>query len=173
MKKVVLVLALVLVSLAGFAQKRTTSVEVDYMEASARYLEPAQSVIAIPLVADLKVLGGQITYTEKEAFKDYPVTEDLVSLMPNFKKIALCRAARHYKADMIIGATVDIVTNADGRLEITIIGYPAVYSNFRNATAEDLDIARKASLVGTGKADAILGKADNLKVEEEIHVKND
>ena len=149
----------------GFAQK--TDVMVDYMESSARYLEPTQSIMTTPLIADLSVIGGQISYTETEAFKDYEVTEALIDLVPSFKAIALCHAARTHKADMIIGAMVDVITNDKGRLEITITGYPARYVNFRNATDDDMNLVRKGmTVVFDTEGDVLSRPGDNIKVEE-------
>ena len=84
---------MVLIGFSSIASAQKTEVKVDYMEASSRYLEPTQSIMTSPLIADLSVVGGQISYTETEAFKDYEVTEALIDLVPSFKKIALCHAA--------------------------------------------------------------------------------
>ena len=150
----------------AFAQK--TAVQVDYMESSARYLEPTQSIMTTPLIADLSVVGGQISYTETEAFKNYEVTEDLIELVPSFKAIALCHAARAHKADMIIGAMVDVITNDKGRLEITITGYPAKYVNFRNATNNDMELVKKGMSVVFDAQGEALGKPDEqIKITEE------
>jgi hypothetical protein len=125
-----------------------------------------------PLIADLSVMGGQISYTETEAFKDYEVTEALIDLVPSFKKIALCHAARAHKADMIIGAMVDVITNDKGRLEITITGYPARYVNFRNATQQDMNLVKQGMTVVFDSEGEALGRPeDNIKMEENIHVK--
>lgn len=147
--------------------QKVESVQVDYMESSARYLEPTQSIMTTPLIADLAVTSGQISYTETEAFKDYEVTEELIELVPSFKAIALCHAARAHKADMIIGAMVDVITNDRGRLEITITGYPARYINFRNATEEDMELVRKGMTVVFDPQGDVLDKPEeNIKVEE-------
>ena len=160
------------VTFVASAQKieRVEQVEttVDYMESSARYLEPSQTIMTTPMIADLKVMGGQISYTETEAFKDVEVTEGILDLIPTFKKIALCHAARAHKADMIIGALVDVITNANHRLEITITGYPACYVNFRNATADDLELVKKGyATVVSGSSDVL----NNPDEKAEIHEK--
>ena len=120
-----------------------TSVKTYYMESSTQNLEPQNTIMASPMIADLKVIGDQIVYTETEAFKDIEVTTRVIDAMPNFKRIALCKAARQYNADLIIGATIDVVTNKDGRLEITVVGYPAKYTKFRNATKADIDLVKE------------------------------
>lgn len=146
MKKIVFLLILTLASFSAMAQKNVT-IDVDYKEASSRYLEPTQSVMTRPLIADLQVSPQRITYVEKEAFVDYVVNDEIISLVPNFKAIALCHAARANNADMIIGATIDIITTADKHLEISITGYPAVYANFRNATDADCEIVKKGQTI--------------------------
>lgn len=168
MKKILLSVALVIgFATAASAQKvERVEVTVDYMESSARYLEPSQSIMTTPMIADLKVTGSQISYTETEAFKDLEVTESLINMIPTFKKIALCHAARAYNADMIIGALVDVVTNKNHRLEITITGYPACYVNFRNATSEDLDLVKKGLTTVLGSNEGVL---DNPEERAEVY----
>jgi len=168
MKKILLSVALVIgFATAASAQKvERVEVTVDYMESSARYLEPSQSIMTTPMIADLKVTGSQISYTETEAFKDLEVTESLINMIPTFKKIALCHAARAYNADMIIGALVDVVTNKNHRLEITITGYPACYVNFRNATSEDMDLVKKGLTTVLGSNEGVL---DNPEERAEVY----
>lgn len=66
----------------------------------------------------------------------------MIDAIPNFKRIVLCKAARQYNADLIIGATIDVVTNKGGCLEITVVGYPAKYTKFRNATKENVELVK-------------------------------
>lgn len=131
--------------LCASAQSRLERVE--YQESSARNIEPQQSVMVAPLIADLEIISSKIFHTEVEAFKNYEVTPAIVQFIPDFKKVALSRAARKYDADVIVGATVDVITNPSGRIEITISGYPARYTNFRNATAQDVSLVGAAKVV--------------------------
>lgn len=172
LKKLFLLIVLVTGS-ATLASAQKTQVKVDYMESTARYLEPTQSIMTTPLIADLSVVGGQISFTETEAFKDYEVTEALIELVPSFKKIALCHAARAYKADMIIGAMVDVITNENRRLEITITGYPAVYVNFRNATTDDMSLVRQGMSVVFNDNDVLFEKPkEQIEIlEEKIEIR--
>ena len=91
----------------------------------------------------------------------------MIDLVPSFKKIALCHAARAHKADMIIGAMVDVITNENGHLEITITGYPAKYVNFRNATQQDVNLVKQGmSVVFDSQGEALERPEDNIKIEE-------
>lgn len=173
MKKLFLIIACALSLTAVHAQTtKKTSVEVDYMEASSRYLEPTQAFLTIPVIADLQVSQTRISYTEKEAFRGYTVTDDLIKLVPNFKQIALCRAAKAHNADVVLGATIDVITNAEGFLEITITGYPASYSNFRNAKDTDIEIIRKGAALFSDKGSVIMGSPQSNVEIEEVNVKH-
>lgn len=140
MKKIILLAIATLISTSLFAQKD----RLQYQESSARSLEPAHAVMITPLVADMQLLGDRISYTEKEAFAGYVITPNVVQDISTLKNIALSRAARHHNADAIVAATVDVVTNNEGRLEITISGYPVKYVNFRNAKLEDVELQSRA-----------------------------
>lgn len=119
-----------------------------YSEASSRNLEPVITAVAVPVIVDVKVTGKRISYTETEAFKDITVTAAIQNYgdqfategIAAFKRIALAQAAAHYNVDIIFGATFNVVTTADNHFSITVAGYPAVYSNFRNATKADADL---------------------------------
>ncbi len=165
MKKFFAFLLLSVCCSAAVAQNKPA---VDYKESSARNLEPQHSVMITPLIADLSIIGERIVYTEKEAFENYQVTAEIVKFIPNFKKVALSRAARAYKADAIIGATVDVITNPQGRLEITVSGYPAKYSNFRNATSEDIALVQQGlSVMTDNSSDVLTSPSSQTKIEIE------
>lgn len=151
MKKFVLLMAVI--CMAPSAVYAEVISKVIYQESSARNLEPEHNMVLTPLIADIKVSPNKITYTETQAFEKIPVNENLNidAVMPNFKSIALSRAAHAYNADLLVGTVIDVVTNAQGRLEITVTGYPANYVNFRNATANDIDVVKKARDVRSGK----------------------
>lgn len=140
MKKIILLAIATIVSTSLFAQKD----KLQYQESSARSLEPSHAVMITPLVADMQLLGDRISYTEKDAFAGYVITPNVVQDISTLKNIALSRAARHHNADAIVAATVDVVTNNEGRLEITISGYPVKYINFRNAKLEDVELQGRA-----------------------------
>ena len=147
---------------------QTTETKVDYMESSARVLEPTQSIMTTTLIADLKVIGNRITYTETKAFEKYEVTEGLISFVPSFKKIALCNAARANDADIIIGALVDVITNDKGRFEITISGYPARYTNFRNATEKDMELVKQGLAIAFNNNESALDNPQETAAHREI-----
>ena len=168
MKKLFYLTSLILLVFTVDSYAQSSKPSVDYKESSARNLEPQHSVMISPLIADLQVIGGQIVYTEKEAFENYPVSAEIVKFIPNFKRVALSRAARAHKADAIIGATVDVITNAQGRLEITISGYPAKYTNFRNATSEEISLVQQGlNVMNDNSNDVLPSPTSQTKIEME------
>ncbi len=117
----------------------------EYSESTARNLEPEHTMLLTPLIADLEVSSKKIYYTEKEAFADVVVDESVIQNIDEFKKIALCRAAQQHKADVLVGAMIEVET-IDERLVITISGYPAYYKNFRNATVKDTELIKVSQI---------------------------
>ena len=152
MKKLFLFLALGVVASLTMAQK---NVSVEYQESSTRNLEPEHYMVTAPLIADIKVTADKITYTETEAFLKFPITadniKDIKAAMPEFKKIALSRAAKAHDADLLVGTIIDVTTDPGGFIRITVSGYPAKYVNFRNATSQDMDIVRSARIATYGQ----------------------
>ncbi len=138
------------VAAAMFTGCATTTVvqTTDYMESSARVLEPEQSMLLIPLIADLQVSSTKVYYTETEAFADFEVTTALLQNITELKKIALSRAARAHKADVLVGSTIDVITK-NQRLQITISGYPAYYVKFRNANEKDVELLKSVRQLET------------------------
>ena len=157
MRKLVLLIAFGIVASLSMAQK---NVSVEYQESSTRNLEPEHYMVTAPLIADIKVTADKITYTETEAFRKFPITvdnvKDIKAMMPEFKKIALSRAAKAHNADLLVGTIIDVTTDVGGFISITVSGYPAKYVNFRNATSQDMDIVRSARIATYGQ--------DNLEI---------
>ena len=164
-----LFLVVISVSVADiYAQKNE---KFDFQESSARNLEPHHTMLLTPLIADIEVSQTKIKHVEKEAFANYVVDKDVSKHIPGFKKIALSRAAHAYNADVMVGTTIDIVTDNDGHIAITVSGYPAHYKNFRTVTKEELDIIRTARSVSDNKDNRDVINRAETHTEKEIIIK--
>ncbi len=141
----------------------------EHMESSVRLLEPEHSMFLTPIIADLKVSSTKIQYVEKEMFKDMEITKRMIEIdMPELKKIALSRAARAHNADVLVGATLDVITK-DGRIEIYVSGYPATYVAFRNIEDKDIKKLKDVRELNIKKGSDIIDAPNsvlNLNVEE-------
>lgn len=123
--------------LALFALTSCATVK-SYSYSEFRTTEPTQAVHAVPVVADLDVSPTRITYAERINIDVASLSKaELQSIVDSQKETVLFNAIKQQKADIIVAPLVDIQTDQNGRLVITIVGYPATYKNFRNATQED------------------------------------
>ena len=109
--------------------------KVDYRQSQSRMLEPQQQVFVRPLVVDLNV-----TTNERQKavwpFPDVDITKMTVQDVANLKINALYLTAQKFDADVIVAPTFDIRTVKKG-IEITVIGFPAKYQNWKVATKEE------------------------------------
>lgn len=145
---------------------------MEYMESSARVLEADHNMLLTPLIADLNVSDKKITYTEREMFADLDVTRGLINNIVELKKIALSRAARAYDADVLVGSTIDIVTEK-GHIVITVSGYPAQYVKFRKAEEQDIELLKKVYGVKTVDGTNVLTSPSstlNIKKTEKVEL---
>ena len=172
MRKIVMIFVTVLIACAtAFGQGKTT--KVDYKESSARTLEATHQIFTTPLVADLMISGEKINHIEKDAFEDYIVDENIVNYISDFKKIALGCAVKKYNADALVGTVFDVITNQTGHLVITVSGYPATYTNFRNATTDDISLIKEAEKTNDSRQNKVvlespesMLKKENIKLEK-------
>lgn len=132
----------------------TTTTTYDYYESSARLLEGNSNFIVTPVVADLDVSDTKITHVEKDAFANVTVTRSVVSNIAAYKRIALSKASKAYKADILLGAEIDVET-IDRHLVITVTGYPAVYKKFRKANEKDVELVRNAQEIRNSGATVV------------------
>jgi len=137
MKKTLLFL--IVLSLIALMMSSCTHVVYRHHDASARNIEPEHLMFTMPFTADLNVIGERISHTE--------IFRGVASLneqsLENYRIIALASASKAANADIIIGALLE--TNFERRggqitneLQITVTGYPAVYTNFRNIQKDDV-----------------------------------
>lgn len=110
--------------------------QIIYREAEGRNIEPALNAVVTPLVADLQLISEQ-SISELHTF-DVNVTTDILKDIDKYKNIALLRTIKEHNVDTLVGTIVNVDTNKDGKLEITVTGYPARFANFRPMDKEDM-----------------------------------
>lgn len=134
MKNHLLSAALVLLLSLGMTQPIMAQ-KGEYRQSQSRMIEPQQEVFVRPLVVDLHV----ITESRQKAswnFPDADITRMTVLDMSNLKANALYLTAQKFDADVIVAASFDIRSVKKG-LEITVIGFPAKYTNWKVASKEE------------------------------------
>ena len=70
-------------------------------------------------------------------FKDILVTTALLNDIDNYKKMALFQTIQKHNADVMVASMMNVNTTSNGLLEITVVGYPARYVNFRQISNKD------------------------------------
>lgn len=141
-----------------FASCSTTQVlqTVEHMESSTRILDGEQKMLINPIIADLQVSDTKVHHIETEAFAGFPVTQFLVdNYMASLKSIAISRAAKAHNADVLVGVSIDIMTE-NNRLVITVSGYPAHYVKFRNAKKDDVELIKEANAIRSSNGEELI-----------------
>lgn len=154
MKNIFFLLTCLLFLLTGCAQPQYVT---SYKSTESRDFEPRQGVVVTPLVADMKVLS-------QSAVKDSVVFDILVATIPadqisswvyECKKDAMSLLMKKFKADAIVASLSEVSTTPEGLMKIVISGYPAVYQNFRNATAADSWMVPMYTIIDKNSSDPI------------------
>lgn len=123
-----------------------TSTSYSYSEFKTS--DPTVNVFAVPQIAELAVSDTKITYSER-------LNKDIRSMSPSAaesfamteKETVLNNAIKANNADVLIAPNITVTTDNQGRLVITVTGYPANYTGFRNATSGDEWIIKNSESV--------------------------
>lgn len=119
--------ALIAISAASCSIQRSS-----YKETEVRSFEPtARAPFVNPIVADVEVVSqtkvkDSWVFTQDELFR---------SGIESLKVQAKAKSCQKYSADMIMASLVDVYID-DTKATITIMGYPANYTNWRTADGE-------------------------------------
>jgi len=133
MKKIFICAGIVLsVLMTACSAKKT------YSYSEYRVEQPTQSVHAVPVVADLDVQQEKITYSERLGVKVSDLSDsELQSLVEKEKSLVMNNAMKTHGADVLVAPLVDVQTDMNNQLVITVSAYPAKYKNYRSATKDD------------------------------------
>ena len=107
-----------------------------YTMSDSRSIEPVQNVMITPVVADMQVSDQKAQLTETLPIRLKSV-ENLDFTVREYKERLIAKVLKNNSSDVLIGTLVEVTTNDDGFLVMTITGYPAKYVNFRSATEAD------------------------------------
>lgn len=140
----------------SFGQGRGSVVSIT--ESSFSYVEPSQTVVTAPLIAEIEVQGGKVTYVEPDALKVYPLSD--ISQLGALKSVILSRAVKKYDADLFIGVSIDLETTKAGELMVTVTGYPAKYVNFHTASIEEIKAVQIAKDATSGEKTEFIKEND-------------
>ncbi len=128
---------LLLAALFSAATANAQKIEsINFRQSQSRISEPNMEVFVRPLIVDLSVIS-ETRVEDTWSYPDVNIAKLSNDQIQNLKATALFQTSQKHKADVIVAATFDIVTpekNGGYGLNITVIGYPANYTNWRPAT---------------------------------------
>ncbi len=138
----------------GFGISVNAQKVVEQKISQGRLIEPSMQVLVKPQIVDLKVSSQR---NEWSYFYTMLEVEALGSDEGNVRKSALFNAMRDAKADVIVAASFNMFTtteNGERGFKVEVIGYPAVYSNWRTMGPGDEEWVRTATTLGTRESQA-------------------
>ena len=147
MKKIFFIASLIVCFQISWAQRVvTTTTEVDIHSATAVTVDELNPGVRIfPYLCDYEMIPTPPDNKVKAVYEEYntevttkSITSDPNYWIRNYVTVAKSRMMREYKADAILSATSEAITNEKGQLVIIVRGYPVKYTNFRRATKDDL-----------------------------------
>lgn len=138
--------------LVGCAAPKATG----YSYSEYRTISPSQAVFTAPLMADLVVSETRITYGERiEKNITHMTDAEVQALVDKERENVIANAVKANNADVLVAPIINIQTDANKNLVIVVTGYPANYSNFRNADSTDLWILNRPVVEPKEKAKAM------------------
>jgi hypothetical protein len=124
--------------LVAFACSCSAPKATSYSYSEYKTMSPAPSIYAVPVLAELEVSSERITYAERINKNIKTLTDaEVENLASREKETVIANAAKTNNADVLVAPLVNITTDVNNNLVIIVTGYPAVYKNFRSATAAD------------------------------------
>lgn len=185
MKRLTLFLAVVVsmcMTGSAFAQKATVSENFWYNSTATRNLDAEHEMIVTPLLADVAVCkdaaGKFIRVNETRTYWvdcDFTRTQR-EQWISELKKQAMFECSVAHNADIIVGAlvsaqTVDEDNNGETdrdnnryKVIITVSGYPANYTNFRNASDADYWIKERARRIRKDDGTKIIDRQEKAGI---------
>ena len=128
---------LLLIIVASAVMTSCRPARIIYREASGRSVEPTQGAVFTPaLIADLEIISDK-SVSHKVTFTDVQVTTSILNEIDNYKRMALFQTSQKSNADVMVASVMNVNTNSRGQLEVTVVGYPARYVNFRQISDTD------------------------------------
>ncbi len=148
MKKTLLIGIAMAFSMVSFAQKT----EYHFQDTQARLLDVTSNAYVKPLTVELNVL------TKEHKTWVFPLTNAEVDAMKgdlvNIRSYAVYAASKQENCDVIVAATFN-VKSVKGGFEVTVVGYPANFINWKTATKDDYEWIKMEKVQTTSEKDKI------------------
>lgn len=134
--------ALGLVASCGCLQAQKT-VKFDYQTSQARLLDVNPTTYVKPLVAELVVDTSNGRIRDKWELNAAELASRVISgddnaTVRNLRSYAVFKSSEKHNCDVVVAATFDVRITESGA-QITIVGYPANFTNWNSSKTADYD----------------------------------
>lgn len=154
MKKQILIAALLTIGCTSGAYAQRDKVKIQ--DTQARLLDVTSNAYVKPLTVELKVdqskgrIRDEWTLTREQAENE--MKGDIV----NIRSYAVYMSSQKHNADVIVAATFNFRTNDEGTgYLITVVGYPAIFENWKTADSSDYEWIRMEKTLTTADREKI------------------
>jgi len=138
----------------SFAQKTT---QVQYQETQARLLDLSSNAYVKPLTVELKVKNSQRIREVVKIPRNFALVA-MKAAPSNWRSYAVYEVSKRLQCDVIVAATFNIKYDeaaGDQDVQIEVVGYPADFTNWQTATAQDLEWIRMEKTITTAEREKI------------------
>lgn len=153
MKKILFMMLFAMIGVAAAQAQKTT---VRIQDTQARLLDVNSNAYVKPLTVEL-----QVDKTKGRIRDEWPLTKEqaeneMQGDITNIRSYAVYMSSQKHNADVIVAATFNLRTNDAGNgYIITVVGYPAVFVNWKTADASDYEWIRMEKTLTTSDRDKI------------------
>lgn len=140
MKKQILIALLALGCMSSvYAQKDRVKVQ----DTQARLLDVTSNAYVKPLTVELKVDRTKGRIRDEWSLTKEQAEGEMKGDIVNIRSYAVYMSSQKHNADVIVAATFNFRTNDEGTgYQITVVGYPATFENWKTADATDYEWIR-------------------------------
>lgn len=147
MKKQILIVLLALGCMSSvYAQKDRVKVQ----DTQARLLDVTSNAYVKPLTVELKVDRTKGRIRDEWSLTKEQAEGEMKGDIVNIRSYAVYMSSQKHNADVIVAATFNFRTNDEGTgYQITVVGYPAIFENWKTADATDYEWIRMEKTLTT------------------------
>lgn len=152
MKKLFLLL-LAMSCMSGYAQKKTA---VHVEQTQARLLDVQTNAYVKPLTVEVKINDKVGRIKDTWHLSKEKVEEAMHGDISNVRSFGIYMSAQKYSADLIVAGTFHLETDEKtGGYNLTVIGYPANFVNWKTASEQDYEWIRMEKVQTTSDKEKI------------------
>lgn len=148
----------ILIAFAMLAVSAAASAQIHIRQSQARTAESEFGLMTAPVIAELgDIASKRISFTLSFSLDGYKNHADVQRDLDSFKRDTMAEYCIENNYDIILNPLFEISTNEKGDiLSVTLVGYPARFTGFRQATEADTWMLRFKGVENAKASDDVL-----------------